>query len=59
MKTQIKGLRLGIFHTLLKDVKSKRHEQGNKKCVKIRNKDVIVSCHHSRPLTFPGGTVVL
>ena len=33
MKTQIKDLHLGgIFHPLLlKDEKSKRHEQGNKK----------------------------
>jgi len=59
MNTQIKDLHLGIFHTLLKNEKSKRHEQGNKKCVNIRNKDVIVSCHHGRPLTFPRGTVVL
>ena len=59
MKTQIKDLRLDIFHTFLKGEKSKRHEQGNKKCVNFRNKDVIISCHHRRPLTFPRGTVVL
>jgi hypothetical protein len=58
MKTQIKDIHLGIFHTLLKDMRSKWHEQGNKKCVKIRNKDVIVSCHHRLPLNFPRGTVL-
>jgi hypothetical protein len=39
-KTQIKDLHIGIFHTLLKDEESKRHEQGNQKCVTIRNKDI-------------------